>query len=254
MRSEIQPRVFYLPTSSALYLFWILTRRALTAGNYLDFTAMPRIPIAKQGLPYIFGITVLLILLLFLGWKFLTVLALILTVLVVNFFRDPERVSPQIPHAVLSPADGKIIFVGPVSEERFLSKEALKISIFMSIFNVHVNRIPCAGEVESIHYEKGTFFAASLDKASQKNEHNAVIVRTPEGEKIVFVQIAGLIARRIDCWLQPGERVKQGERFGMIRFGSRLDVFVPTNSHLAVSKGQRVRAGESILCYHPPKN
>jgi len=174
--------------------------------------------------------------------------------LVVNFFRDPERVIPQVSNAVLSPADGRIIFAGPTFEERFLSKETLKISIFMSIFNVHVNRIPYPGEVESIHYHGGTFFAASLDRASQENEHNAVVLRTAEGEKIVFVQIAGLIARRIDCWLQPGERVKQGERFGMIRFGSRLDVFVPTNSHLAVSKGQRVKAGESILCYHPPKN
>jgi phosphatidylserine decarboxylase len=176
-----------------------------------------------------------------------------LTVLVINFFRDPERVIPQVPQAVLAPADGKIIFVGPTFEDRFLSKETLKISIFMSIFNVHVNRIPLSGEVESIHYEKGTFFAASLDKASLDNEHNAVVLRTPEGEKIVFVQIAGLIARRIDCWLQPGDLVQQGVRFGMIRFGSRLDVFVPTNSQPAVSKGQHVKAGESIICYLQPK-
>ena len=215
---------------------------------------MRRIPIAKQGLPYILAATGLLILLLFLGWKFLTVLAFILTVLVINFFRDPERVIPQVPQAVLSPADGKIIFAGSTFEDRFLGEEALKISIFMSIFNVHVNRIPLTGEVESIHYEKGTFFAASLDKASLDNEHNAVVLRTSEGEKIVFVQIAGLIARRIDCWLQTGDRVQQGGRFGMIRFGSRLDVFVPTDSRLAVSKGQRVKAGESILCYHPAKD
>ena len=214
---------------------------------------MRRIPIAKQGLPYILGITVILILFLFLGWTFFTVLALILTAMVINFFRDPERVIPQVPQAVLSPADGKIIFAGSTFEDRFVGEETLKISIFMSIFNVHVNRIPLTGEVESIHYEKGTFFAANLDKASHDNEHNAVVLRTPEGEKIVFVQIAGLIARRIDCWLQTGELVQQGERFGMIRFGSRLDVFVPINSRLAVSKGQRVKAGESILCYRPQK-
>jgi phosphatidylserine decarboxylase len=214
---------------------------------------MRRIPIAKQGLPYILALSVLLILLFFLGWSFLTLVALILTVLVINFFRDPERVIPQVPHAVLAPADGKIIFVGPTFEDRFLSEESLKISIFMSIFNVHVNRIPLSGTVESIHYQKGTFFAANLDKASFENEHNAVVLRTPEGERIVFVQIAGLIARRIDCRLQPGESVQQGERFGMIRFGSRLDVFVPPNSEVAVSKGQRVKAGENILCYHQPK-
>ena len=154
---------------------------------------------------------------------------------------------------MLSPADGKIVFAGSAFEDRFLGVETLKISIFMSIFNVHVNRIPLTGEVESIHYEKGTFFAANLDKASHDNEHNAVVLRTPEGEKIVFIQIAGLIARRIECRLQAGERVQQGERFGMIRFGSRLDVFVPINSRLAVSKGQRVKAGESILCYRPQK-
>ncbi len=223
------------------------------ASRHIDLGAMRRIPIAKQGLPYILGLSVLLVLLFFLGWTFLTVLTLILTVLVINFFRDPERVIPQVPQAVLAPADGKIIFVGPTFEDRFLSKETLKISIFMSIFNVHVNRIPFSGEVESIHYEKGTFFAASLDKASLDNEHNAVVLRTPEGEKIVFVQIAGLIARRIDCCLQPGDLVQQGVRFGMIRFGSRLDVFVPTNSQPSVSKGQHVKAGESIICYLQPK-
>ncbi len=212
---------------------------------------MRRFPIAKQGLPYIIGAALLLVLFLLLGWMSLTVLALIAAVLLINFFRDPERVIPDVPHAVLAPADGKIVFVGKTFEDRFLSKEALKISIFMSIFDVHVNRIPLSGVVEIVHYEKGTFFAASLDKASRNNEHNAVVVRIPEGEKIVFVQIAGLIARRIDCWLQPGDRVQQGERFGMICFGSRLDVFVPTNSHLTVNKGQRVKAGESILCYHP---
>lgn len=212
---------------------------------------MRRFPIAKQGLPYILGLAVFLIVLLFLGWTFLTVLALILAVLVVNFFRDPERVIPQVPHAVLAPADGKIIFAGKTFEDRFLNKETLKISIFMSIFDVHVNRIPYSGEVEEVHYEKGTFFAANLDKASRDNEHNAVVLRIPGGERIAFVQIAGLVARRIDCWLQPGEQVHRGERFGMIRFGSRLDVFLPTNSNLAVNKGQRVKAGESILCYHP---
>ena len=212
---------------------------------------MRRIPIAKQGLPYILSLAVSLIVLLLLGWTILTILALILLILVINFFRDPERVIPQVPEAVLAPADGKIIFAGKTFEDRFLKKEALKISIFMNIFDVHVNRIPYSGEVEEVHYEKGTFFAANLDKASRDNEHNAVVLRISGGEKIAFVQIAGLVARRIDCWLEPGDQVQRGERFGMIRFGSRLDVFLPPNSNLAINKGQRVKAGESILCYHP---
>jgi phosphatidylserine decarboxylase len=116
-----------------------------------------------------------------------------------------------------------------------------------------VNRIPFSGEVESVHYEKGTFIAANLDKASHNNEHNAVVLRIPGGKKIVFVQIAGLVARRIDCWLKPGDRVQRGKRFGMIRFGSRLDIFVPADSCLAVSEGHHVRAGESVVCYHRRK-
>ena len=210
-------------------------------------------PIAKQGLPYIISLAVPLVLFVLLGWTFIAALTLIATLLVINFFRDPERVIPQVPDAVVAPADGQIIFAAKSYEDRFLNKETMKISIFMNVFNVHVNRIPCSGEVEAIHYEKGTFLAANLDKASQNNEHNAIVLRIPGGEKIVFIQIAGLVARRIDCWVQPGENVRRGERFGMIRFGSRLDVFVPTDSRLAVDKGQRVKAGESIICYHPVK-
>jgi phosphatidylserine decarboxylase len=215
---------------------------------------MQRLPIAKAGLPYIFSLSALLIVFGFLGWTKITGFTLILTLLVINFFRDPERVIPRVPHAVLAPADGRIIFAGKVFEDRFLNKDTLKISIFMSVFNVHVNRIPFSGEVESVNYEKGKFFSANLDKASRDNEHNAVVLRIPGGEKIVFVQIAGLIARRIDCWLRPGDYVQQGERFGLIRFGSRLDVFVPPDSRLAVIKGESVKAGESILCYHQTKD
>ena len=214
---------------------------------------MKRVPIAKQGLPYITGIAVLLVIFVLMGWTFIALLTLTATLLVINFFRDPERVTPQAPYAIVAPADGKIIFAAKVYEDRFLNKETLKISIFMSIFNVHVNRIPYSGEVETIHYKKGTFLAANLDKASQNNEHNAIVLRTSGGKRIAFIQIAGLVARRIDCWLQPGERVRRGERFGMIRFGSRLDIFVPTDSRLAVKKGQHVKAGESIICYHPAK-
>ena len=214
---------------------------------------MKRLPIAKEGLPYLIGLTALLVVFILLGWRFITGLTLILALLVLNFFRDPERAIPRVSNAVLAPADGQIVFAGRDLEDRYINREALKISIFMSIFNVHVNRIPFSGQVESVHYDKGTFFAANLDKASHNNERNAVVLRIHGGERIVFVQIAGLVARRIDCWLKPGDRVHRGERFGMIRFGSRLDIFVPIDSRLAISKGQRVKAGESILCYHPKK-
>jgi phosphatidylserine decarboxylase len=212
---------------------------------------MRRIPIVGHALPYGAGLGVLFVLFLVLGWTFFCVLTLIAAALVLNFFRDPERSVPEVPNAIVAPADGKVIFVGKTFEDRFLSQETLKISIFMSIFDVHVNRVPCSGRVESIHYEKGTFFAANLEKSSRNNEHNAIVMQMSGEEKIVFVQIAGLIARRIDCRLQPGVWAERGERFGMIRFGSRLDIFVPSKSQPVVSKGQRVKAGESILCFHP---
>jgi phosphatidylserine decarboxylase len=212
---------------------------------------MRRLPIAKEGFPYISGLAALLLVSALVGWTALTWASLLATLLVVNFFRDPERTIPAIPHAVVAPADGRIVFVDKVHEERFLGKEALKISTFMSIFDVHVNRIPFSGEVIDVHYEKGKFFSANLDKASRDNEHNAVVQRLPGGESMVFVQIAGLVARRIECWLQPGDRVQRGERFGLIRFGSRVDLYVPAGCRPAVVEGQRVRAGESVLCYYP---
>ncbi|MFP3869600.1 MAG: phosphatidylserine decarboxylase family protein [Syntrophobacteria bacterium] len=211
---------------------------------------MQRSFIARAGLPYIGTLAVLLVVFVLLGWTYPAVLTLIATGLVTNFFRDPERAVPNAAHAILAPADGRIVFLGKVFEDRFLGKEALKISIFMSIFDVHVNRIPVCGEVAEVHYHKGKFFSANLEKASRANERNAIVVQVPGGEKILFVQIAGLIARRIECWLQPGDRVKKGERFGIIRFGSRVDLFVPPESSLTVRKGERVKAGETIVCYY----
>jgi phosphatidylserine decarboxylase len=184
------------------------------------------------------------------GWTVVAALSLLAAVLVVNFFRDPERAVPTDARAVVAPADGKVVFTGKVFEDRFLRREALKVSIFMNVFNVHVNRVPFAGEITNIHYEKGKFLAANLDKASRDNEQNAVVLRLADGEALAFVQIAGLIARRIDCWVKPGDRVERGERFGMIRFGSRVDLYAPATSRLAVANGQQVKAGESIVCYY----
>jgi phosphatidylserine decarboxylase len=210
---------------------------------------MQHLFIAKQGFVSIAVLAALFLASALAGWQFVATVSLLATVLVVNFFRDPERTVPADPSAVVAPADGKIIFIGKVVEDRFIRRETLKISIFMNVFNVHVNRVPFSGEITNIHYEKGKFLVANLDKASRDNEHNAVVLRVASGDVMAFVQIAGLIARRIDCWVKPGDRVERGERFGMIRFGSRVDLYVPPTWRLAVAAGQHVRAGESIVCY-----
>ena len=171
----------------------------------------------------------------------------LVTLFIVWFFRNPERSVPPGENNVISPADGKIIHISEVQENRILKKRMLKISIFMNLFNVHVNRLPCTGKVVDIVYNPGKFVSANLDKASLENEQNAVVLKTPSGEKIIFIQIAGLIARRIVCWLREGQDVKRGERFGLIRFGSRVDVYLPVGTDVRVSLGDKVKAGESIL-------
>ena len=173
------------------------------------------------------------------------------TFFVCSFFRDPDRYIPDKPDAVVSPADGKVIIAEKVEQNPFLDGEAIKISIFMNIFNVHVNRIPYSGRIEKIKYHPGKFFSANLDKASADNEHNALIVNTEGDKKICFVQIAGLVARRIICYVNEGEDVKKGQRFGLICFGSRLDVYLPPETNIAVSIGDPVSAGTSILGYLP---
>ncbi|HOI74870.1 MAG TPA: phosphatidylserine decarboxylase family protein [Syntrophales bacterium] len=175
-----------------------------------------------------------------------TILALI-TLFVLWFFRNPERKTPDAAGLVISPADGKVIFIGEAEEADILQGRARKISIFMNVFNVHVNRAPCSGTVEQIRYYKGKFLVASLDKASSDNERNAVLIRTEDGKKILTIQIAGLVARRIVCWLNEGMTVTRGERFGLIRFGSRLDVFLPLESTISVKVGDVTRAGETPL-------
>jgi phosphatidylserine decarboxylase len=163
------------------------------------------------------------------------------------FFRDPERTATGGPRAVLSPADGRIIDVRRVPYPRLLSGEATRISIFMSVFNVHVNRIPCSGVVRAVHYNPGKFRVASVEKASLENEQAAVVVDTDTGPPVMFVQIAGLIARRIVCHLSPGERVERGGRFGLIRFGSRCDVYLPEGAEPRVRPGETAHAGETVL-------
>ena len=170
----------------------------------------------------------------------------IIVLFVLQFFRDPPRVIPQEPGLLVCPADGRVIAVDEV-EDPYLKRPARRISIFMNVFNVHSNRMPLAGEVKDRWYHPGSFLNAALDKASRENERNALWVRSEDGQDFVVVQVAGLIARRILCYVHPGERVARGERYGFIRFGSRVDVYMPLSAQPAVSIGDKVRSGSQIL-------
>ena len=204
-------------------------------------------PVARAGYPFILVAAFSTAVLALLGLTTLTLIGLVVTFCICGFFRDPDRVIPVAKGAVVSPADGKVIAASVVDNSPLFNGEAMKISIFMSVFNVHVNRVPYSGRVKEIDYYPGKFFSANLDKASQQNEHNAVSIEMEDGKPFCVVQIAGLIARRIICHLQPGDPVLRGQRFGLICFGSRLDVYLPTDIKLTSAVGDKVKAGTSIL-------
>lgn len=175
----------------------------------------------------------------------------------IYFFRDPVRYVCQEEDIIISPADGTIVKISEeYLPEEFNNQTDLytKISIFLSVFDVHVNRIPISGTIEKLHYHPGKFVSANLDKASKENERQSILVNTKENIKIVFVQIAGLIAKRIICNLQEGQEVFAGERFGIIRFGSRVDLYLPTDTQIFVTPGQKVVGGESIIAHLKPEN
>lgn len=176
----------------------------------------------------------------------LFLVAALLIIFTLNFFRDPERKSPQRDDIVVSPADGKVLFVKDIVDNKFLNDKAKMISVFMSPLNVHVNRIPINGTVESVVYHKGEYIAAFEDKASEVNERSEIVIASMHG-KVLFTQVAGFVARRIVYELNTGDSVKMGERFGMIKFGSRVDVIVPFDWIPKVKKDDIVFAGESIL-------
>jgi phosphatidylserine decarboxylase len=179
------------------------------------------------------------------GWAWAAPLWLI-TVFVIQFFRDPPRKVPAVPLGVVAPADGKVIALGEAYDP-YLKRQARRVSIFMNVVNVHSNRIPVEGKIMERWYSKGVFFNAALDKASEHNERNALWIRTDEGKDIVVVQVAGLIARRILCYVNPGERVAQGQRYGFIRFGSRVDLYLPLESQLKTALGDKTCAATDLV-------
>lgn len=206
-------------------------------------------PVASAGYPLIFASAFATSVLALLQLRAPALLGLAVTFFIAFFFRDPDRVVPVSDGAVISPADGRVVIAGKVDQTLFYDGPCQKVSIFMSVFNVHVNRIPHEGKVEKIDYHPGKFVNASLDKASEGNERNAIYMITDQGQRFCMVQIAGLIARRIICHIQAGETVYRGRRFGMICFGSRLDVYLPIEARLNVAVGDRVKAGTSIVAY-----
>jgi phosphatidylserine decarboxylase len=204
-------------------------------------------PIAKEGVPFLIPPLLVAVLTFGMEWWTFASLAVLATLFVAFFFRNPRRNIPAQHNAILSPADGKIIHVGECTEDRLLKQRTLKVSIFMSVFDVHINRAPVTGRVLERNYHPGRFLVASREKSSLLNEQNALILETEDRFKMLLVQIAGFVARRIVCYADTGDTVKQGEIFGLIRFGSRVDLYLPPEVKPLVSTGQHVKGGESII-------
>lgn len=210
-----------------------------------------QIPVARESVPFL-GLGVLSTLVLaLLGYSVPALICLAASGFLLYFFRDPVRVLPEGENTIVSTADGRIIRVEEVADNRFLHGQALKVSIFMNLFNVHVNRIPYAGTVEAVRLQAGRFYAADRIKAELHNEYCALLMGTQDGGRYAVVQVAGLVARRIVCRAETGDQLRAGQRYGLIRFGSRLDLYLPPATAIAVQIGDRVRAGESLLGHWP---
>lgn len=207
-------------------------------------------PLAREGLPFIGAGAAVTLVVFVIGWTWLGWVGVVTTLYLASFFRDPQRTPPP-GESVIAPADGRIIKAGPVHDHRFLQGPAKQVSIFMSPFNVHVNRNPSSGRVLETRYNHGRYFRAFADKASLDNEQNAVVLEDLRGRRLAFVQIAGFLARRIVCYLEPEMSVARGERCGLIMFGSRVDIFLPAEAELRVEIGQRTRAGETVVAEWP---
>ncbi len=206
--------------------------------------------IAREGWPFLALALSAAVVLTWLGWWVVAVVAWLLFCFILQFFRDPPRLVPAQANAVVSPADGRIVRVERVRDP-YLDRDALLISVFMNVFNVHSNRSPVDGEVKARWYHAGGFVNAALDKASLENERNALHLRTDTGRDVTCVQVAGLIARRILCYVDAGARVARGQRYGFIRFGSRVDVYLPPDARPRAVVGDKVQATSTILAELP---
>lgn len=202
--------------------------------------------IAREGWPYVFGSALLAIVVAAAAGLWWSLPFFIVAVFVLQFFRDPPREVPAGTNIVLSPADGRIVKVITVRDP-YTDRDTLLVSVFMNVFNVHSNRAPVDGTVERIDYQPGSFVNADLDKASTENERNAMVLRLAGGERITVVQVAGLIARRILCYVKPGDVLRSGQRYGFIRFGSRVDVYLPSDARPRVAVGDVVHATTTVL-------
>ncbi len=211
----------------------------------------PHVPVALEGLPFILFAAFATLIAALAGGKALALAGLLLTAFVLYFFRDPSRIVPHEDNLLISPADGRVILIEQVEDERYLKAKAQKLSIFMNVFDVHVNRAPLAGRVERIDYAPGRFYSADSPRAALENETCALLLDAGGGRRLACVQMAGLIARRIVCWAEPGDTLAKGVRFGLIRFGSRVDLYLPLDLRLEVKRGQRVKAGETVLGSFP---
>jgi phosphatidylserine decarboxylase len=205
----------------------------------------PHPVIAREGWPFL-AIAVVVAIVVTLWSPGVSVIFWLLALFVLQFFRDPARVAPDGEANVLSPADGRIVAVEE-THDPYANRQALKISVFMNVFNVHSNRAPVNGTVESIAYFPGKFFNAALDKASLENERNAMVLKADAGQTVTAVQVAGLVAKRILCYAKEGERLYSGQRYGFIRFGSRVDVYLPLGSRPRVAIGDKVSATSTVL-------
>ena len=213
-------------------------------GNY------PHPIIAREGWPFLGVAVVVAAVLTGMGFGILAFLAWVATAFVLQFFRDPARTIPQGANSVLSPADGRIVVV-ETTRDPYLDRDALKISVFMNVFNVHSNRSPVDGTVANRWYHAGSFLNAALPKASLENERNALHLRTASGQDVTCVQIAGLVARRILCYVDEGAALARGQRYGFIRFGSRVDVYLDPLAKPRVAVGDVVSATETVLAEFP---